>query len=183
MANIDGLEKQLDEVFVKKAPFQLPEDIKKWIVTYLPYINLFIGVLSLVAAYNVYHWATAVSRIVDYANEFARAYGVDSYAGDSRLTLMVWLSIGLLVAQGALWVGSFSAVKAKKKSGWNLLFYALIIGAVYGFVSLFGDYNAAGNFVSYIVGTVVGLYFLFQIRSHYLPAAATKAEPKKAETK
>ncbi len=169
MGNLDGLEKQLNEVFVKNAPFQLPEDFKKWIVTYLPYINLFIGVLSVWSAVVLYRWATVANRLLDYANQAARTYGVDNYVQSSRLTFMIWISLGLLAAQGVLWIVSFNSVKAKKKSGWNLLFIALLVGAVYGLISLFNGYSGGTNFVSYIVGTLVGLYVLFQIRSSYLP--------------
>lgn len=180
MADSGGVEKQLDEIFVKKAP-ALPENIKKWIVEYIPYINLIFGLLMLLLAYNLYHWATVANRLVDYANQVARSFGVQEQAVTSRLTVWVWLALILLVVEALLYVFSYSGLKAKKKAGWNLVFYALIINAVYGLFTLFVDsYGSIANFIGYLIGTGIGLYFLFQIRSYYLPKAATKtAAPKK----
>ncbi len=173
MAGLDKLESQLDDVFVKNAPFQLPKDVKDWIVAYMPYINLVLGILSLWGAYQLYRWATVANRILDYANEFSRAFGVESYAQASRLTVTVWLAVIVMAVQGALWVAAFSPAKAKKKMGWNLMFWALVANAAYGVVALFTDYSGVGSFIFYLLGTAVGMFFLFQIRSHYLGKVST----------
>ena len=171
MADSGGLEKSLDEIFVKKAP-ALPDSVKKWIVEYIPYINLFFGVIMLFLAFNLYHWATRVNQVVDYVNQFARAYGVQEQA-TSKLTVWVWVSLILLVIEALLYVFSYSGLKSKNKSGWNLVFYALIINAVYGIFTLFIDnYGGITNAFGYVLGTAIGFYFLFQIRSYYLPKAA-----------
>lgn len=47
----------------------------------------------------------------------------------------------------------------RKRSAWNLLFYATLIGAVQNVLS----FNLGGL----VIGTLVSLYFLFQVKSYY----------------
>lgn len=179
MAALDKLESQLDEVLVKNAPVQLPNDAKKWIAEYIPYISLVAGLLTLWGAYQLYRWATVVNRYADVVNEWSRAFGVDNYASTSRLTIGVWVAVIVLAVEGALWVASYPGSKAKKKSGWNFMFMALLANAVYGLAVLFTDYAGVSNFVFYLVGTVIGLYFLFQIRSEFTGKTAAPKTPEK----
>lgn len=69
---------------------------------------------------------------------------------------------------------AFAPTKERKKSGWNLLFLALLVNVVYGLVVTFTDYGGPSNFISVLISTVIGMYFLFQIREAYVakPAVA-----------
>lgn len=177
MAALDNLEKSLNEVFVKNAPFQLPENAKKFIVQYLPYFNLFFGVVSLWAVWNLYNWANTVNKWVDYANELTRTFGGTNYVSSSRFTAALWLSIILLAVQAVLWISAFPGTRDKKKSGWNLLFIALLVNTVYGVIVMFTDYGNFGSLLGAIISTVVGLYFLFQIRGNYSAKGASPTAP------
>lgn len=172
MAALADLEKKLDEVFVKKAP-ALPESGKKWIVEYLPWINVILGVLALWAVYTLWNWARWTNDWANYANSLSTMYGGSATISTSRWTVGVWLSLAVLAAQAVLYIVAFPALKARKKSGWDLLFYAALANVAYGLVLMFTDYGGFGNFLSSLVGTVIGLYFLFQIRSLYLGKPAT----------
>jgi uncharacterized membrane protein HdeD (DUF308 family) len=83
-----------------------------------------------------------------------------------------------MAAMAVVYIVAFPALRARKKSGWDLLFYAALLNIVYGFVTLFTDYGSVGNLVGTIIGSAIGLYFLFQIRSLYLKAPATSATHK-----
>ncbi len=188
MAAMNELEEKLNEVFVDKAPFQIPDDARKTIVNILPWLNLVFGILILWTAYGLYTAAKVVDQWVDYANSISKAYGGGAYAAQSsRLSAIVWISIIVLVVEGVLWLAAFPGVKDKKKSGWNILFIALLINIVYGFVSIFSDVRGGiGSFIGYAIGSVIGLYLLFQIRSVFLPAkkaavSATTNDKKPAE--
>jgi hypothetical protein len=172
MAALADLEKTLDEVFVKKAP-ALPENGKKWIVEYLPWINVILGVLALWAVYTLWNWARWTSEWAEYANSLSAMYGGSAAVSTSRWTVGVWLSLAVLAAQAILYILAFPALKARKKSGWNLLFYAALVNVAYGLVVLFTDYGGFGSFIGSLIGTAIGLYFLFQVRSHYLGVRAT----------
>jgi hypothetical protein len=180
MAALADLEKTLDEVFVKKAP-ALPENGKKWIVEYLPWINIILGVLALWAVYTLWHWARWTSEWANYANSLSSMYGSSAVVSTNRWTVGVWLSLAVLAAQAVLYIAAFPALKARKKSGWDLLFYASLVNVVYGVVVLFTDYGGFGSFLGSLVGTAIGLYFLFQIRALYLgkPAIETAKTAKK----
>ena len=72
----------------------------------------------------------------------------------------------------------FPGTREKKKSGWNLLFYALLINVAYGFVVMFTDYGSVGSFIGSLIGSAIGGYFLFQIRSSYSKSAPTRKAKK-----
>lgn len=165
MSFINDAEKSLDDIFVKKAP-KLPESAKKFIVQYLPWINLALGILTLWAAWGLWNWAHIANAWVDYANSISRVYGTGNVVGD-RLTISIWLSLIVLAIEAVLYIAAFPGTKAKKKSGWNLLFYALIVNVAYSVVLLFTAYGGFGNLLGGLIGTTIGLYFLFQIRSSY----------------
>jgi hypothetical protein len=175
MDALKQLETALSDVFVKKAP-ALPENTKKALVQYVPWVNLILGLLALWAAYNLWQWAHWVDRLVDYTNSLTALYGAPAPTV-SRLSLAVWLSLAVLVVEAVIYIAAFSPLRARKKQGWNLLFYAMLVNVVYGLVVMFTDYGGPGSFVGSVIGTVIGLYFLFQIRDQYngKPVSTTKS--------
>lgn len=178
MAAMQDVENKLDELFVKKAP-ALPNGVKEWIVKYLPWINLVLGVFSLYSVYVIWHWAHYANNLIDYANQISAAYG-GTQISTNRLSVGIWLGLIVLAIEAILYIVAFPATRARKKSGWDLLFYALIVNVVYGIVMVFTSYGGFGSLLGSLIGTLIGLYFLFQIRAKYLhekaPAAAKKEE-------
>lgn len=181
MKQLEPLEKSLNELFVKNGP-ELPKGGKQFIVQYVPYISLFVGVLSLLAAYQVWDWARAVDRIADSVNQFTQLYGVEPVS-TSRWSVALWISLGILVVSAILYIAAYGPLKARKKAGWNLLFYALLLGLVSGVVGLFTDYNAFGGLIGSIIGFLIGGWLLFQVRASYTGDAKPAAKPKAAAKK
>lgn len=159
------LEKSLDDLFVKQAP-ALPAGGKKFLVQYLPWINLILGLISLYTAWALWHWAHFANSLVNYANSLSAAYGGPVVA-TNRMSVGIWLGVVVLAVEALLYIAAFPGTKARKKSGWNLLYYALLVNIVYGVVVLFTNYGGIGNLIGAIIGSAIGLYFLFQIRSSY----------------
>ncbi|GAC1501192.1 MAG: hypothetical protein NVS1B10_05250 [Candidatus Saccharimonadales bacterium] len=168
MSAIQSLEKSLDDLFVKKGPV-LPANAKKAILQYLPYINLALGLLTLFVALGLYNAAHYVNRLVDFSNSLSATYGGAKIA-TSHLSFMVYVAIAVLVVQALLYIAAFPATRDRKKSGWDLMFYALLINVVYGIVAAFTDFGGAGRLISSLIGSTIGGYFLFQIRSGYIKA-------------
>lgn len=186
MANqLDQLETKLNELFVKNAP-TLPKGGKDFLVQYLPYLTLLGGLFSAWAAYSLWHWATKVNQVADAVNQWGAAFGVEPVA-TSRWSVALWISLALLIVTAVLYILAYAPLKARKKSGWNLLFYALLINLVGGIVGLFADsYGYGGGFgglIGSLIGFAIGGWLLFQIREAYLgkkTADKKPAEPKKA---
>ena len=178
MAAVSSLEKTLEGVF-KGAP-KLPDSGRNALVQWLPWINLVLGVLALWAAYELYHWANIATAYVNYANNLGRIYGYAPVStSTTRWDLGLWLGLIVLLIEGLLYLAAFPGTRDRKKSGWNLLFYAVLLNAVYGIVILFTDYGGFGSLLSYLITAIVGLYLLFQIRGAYMgqkPAAKKAAK-------
>jgi len=167
------LENSLDDLFGKQAP-QLPSNAKKALVQYVPWITLILGVLSAWTTYVLWHWAHVANTFVNYANSISAAYGGPQIA-TTRLTFGIWLGIGVLAVEALLYILAFPGLRNRKKSGWNMLYYALLINIVYGLVIMFTDYGGVGNLIGTLIGSAIGFYFLFQIRGSYTGAKAKKA--------
>jgi hypothetical protein len=176
MSAFQPLEKSLDNLFVKNAPV-LPASVKKMLVEWLPWINLVFGVLTLWSAYWIWHWAHTANSLVDYANQLSAAYGGPKVASD-RLSVMVWFALIVMVVEALLFIAAFPATRDRKKSGWDLMFYAMLVNIAYAVVVLFTDYGGVGSFIWSLVLSAAGLYLLFQIRASYakgkVPATVKK---------
>jgi hypothetical protein len=172
MSAFPGIEKSLDNIFVKQAP-ELPDNGKKALVKYLPWINLILGLLTLYTVYVLWHWAHLANNLINYANSLSAAYGGPQVA-NSRMTFGIWLGLIVLAAEALLYIAAFPATRDRKKSGWDLMFYALLVNVVYGVVILFTNYGGIGSLIGTLIGSAIGLYLLFQIRGSYSRAKATK---------
>ncbi|HEY5442242.1 MAG TPA: hypothetical protein VIJ68_01750 [Candidatus Saccharimonadales bacterium] len=160
-----ALEKSLSDIFVKQAP-ELPRSGKKALVEYLPWANLILGLLALLALYGLWHWAHLGNGLINYADSLSSAYGVPA-ATAHRLTFGIWLGVLVLILEAGLYLMAFPATRDRKKSGWNLMFYALLVNIVYGLIMSLTSYGGFGSLVGALIGSTIGLYLLFQIRPSY----------------
>ncbi|MGF7228957.1 MAG: hypothetical protein ACQR33_03120 [Candidatus Saccharibacteria bacterium] len=172
MTKLSTLEKNLTDIFVAKAP-PLPAKAKQKIVEYLPFLTVIFGVLSAGAAWSLWHWAHIANDLINYANSMEQMYGNNTVAPVSRMSFMVWVGILVLVVEAFLYLSAYQPIKDRKKSGWDLLFYAALVNVAYAIVSLFTNYDGFGSFIGTAITTIIGLYFLFQIRDSYLAKHAT----------
>ncbi|HET7059766.1 MAG TPA: hypothetical protein VFH99_00390 [Candidatus Saccharimonadales bacterium] len=178
MSAFRSLEKNLDDWLVKQAP-PLPPNAKRTLVEYLPWINLILGVLTLYSVYIIWHWAHLANNFINYANSVGAAYGAPQIAAN-RLTFGIWLGLVVLAAEALLYLAAFPATRDRKKSGWDLMFYAFLVNVAYGVVILFTAYGGFGSLIWTLIGSAIGLYLLFQIRGNY---KATTARSRPAASK
>lgn len=180
MKALEPLEKSLNDLFVKQAP-ALPKSIKDLLVQYAPWLVLIGALASAWSAWSIYRWVT--SPIASWARDINNAFGVDTGVRD--WSLMLWLSVGLLALTAVLYFLAFSPLQAKRKAGWDLVFYALIVNVIYGVISAFNGYGGAGSFIGVLIGSAIGGWILFQIRGAYTaggekPAAKPAVDKPKA---
>ena len=127
-----------DYYLVKKAPFQLPDALKEFIVKFGPWITVVLLILSLPALFIVLGLSVAFVPI-------GVAYGLLwSVAFCLHLVLMALALPGLF---------------ARKMSGWTLMFYAQVVSVVSSLVS----YQVVGA----LIFGLISFYILFQVRSLY----------------
>jgi len=172
MSVLQPLEKSLAEA-LKGVP-ALPPGAKKALVEFVPWINLVFGLLALASVYWLWQWAHVANNAINYLNNLSVTYGGGQVVSN-RLGFTVWLALAVLTVQAVIILAAILPLKDRKKSGWDLLFYALILQVVYGVVVAFTAYGI-GHLFSSLIGVAIGLYFLFQIRDAYLkqPAANKK---------
>ena len=133
----------LDFYLVQKAPFQIPGEIREFLVKFGPWIALVLLALSLQGLLLMLGIGTAM---VPFG-------GVGYAAGFTYLTVVL---LAQLVLLGLALPGLFS----RKKSAWTLMFYSQLIGILFSLLS--------GLFLGAIIGDLIGLYVLFQIRLLYV---------------
>lgn len=167
---MDTLKKQLQNVFVDNAPFQISESGRKTIVSILPFLSLFSGVLALWGAWSIYNLMNTADRLIDYTNSISRAYGAPESVVSS-FSFFGWLSVAFLVVEAAIAFKAYSALTKKRKSGWDLLFLLALVNVGYAVATLFSNVSDFGAFLFAISTSVVGLFVLFQVRSVYDPSA------------
>ena len=133
----------LDFYLVQKAPFQIPAEIKELLVKFGPWIALVLLVLTL----------PGLLVLLGIGTAFMPFGGVGHAAGFTYLTV-------LLLAQLVLLVMALPGLFKRKMSAWKLMLWSQLVGIVFSLLS--------GSILGAIIGGLIGLYILFQIRSLYV---------------
>lgn len=133
----------LDFYLVKKAPFQIPAEIKEFLVKFGPWIAIVLMLLSLPALLLILGIGAALTPFG------TPAYGVG----------FGYLSV-VLIAQFVLMALALPGLFARKMSAWKLIFYSQLVGIVFSLLS--------GSILGALIGGLIGLYVLFQIRPLYV---------------
>jgi hypothetical protein len=79
-----------------------------------------------------------------------------------------FLLIGLLqLLGGIVLLLAFNPLKERQLTGWTLLFVNMAIGLTQSLVALVYTYMAGGSLLGTLLGLVIGLYFLFEVKGAY----------------
>lgn len=139
----------LDYYLVQKAPFQLPDTVKEAIVKYGPWIAIVLLLLSLPLILLAFGLGAALMPFAPYG-----------YTGFGFTAVVVLVELVLDIA-------ALPGLFARKISGWRLIFYARLLAIVHSLL--------IGAIVSAIVGGIISLYILFQVRRLYSSGTQTVA--------
>ncbi len=161
---IQDLETKLDELLVNKAPYQIPKPGREAIVKAMPWAAIASGVLMLAAGWTLWSLLNTASMGLYIANSLGVAYGMGSMV--PTFSPMIWLALLLLLIEAIIFFAASSGLGERKKQAWNLLYYAMLLSVVQAVVQFIG-YTNIGTLLSLLLGTVIGLYVLFQIRGYY----------------
>ncbi|GLU51866.1 hypothetical protein [Dyadobacter frigoris] len=138
------LENELEPIFLGKFP-PFPENVKEFLVKYGPYFLLVGAILTLFGLLAAFGIGTA-------------ALGIGAVAYGSGFYMYVSLIIATIIM--VMYLMAFSPLRARKRAGWNLLYYALILSLISNLLQL--------AIFAFIVGGVLGFWVLFQIREKYI---------------
>jgi hypothetical protein len=141
---MDQLEKFLEELFTKKISYALPIKAKETIVKIAPWITLIVIVLSLPAIFAL--------------------LGIGSFAlGIGAMSSRYYIGVIVLIIQVVLMIMAFPGLQKRQIKGWKMVYYSDLVSAVY---ALFSAYSF-GDLIWSLLGTCIGLYLLFQVKSYY----------------
>jgi hypothetical protein len=140
--DVQGLIATLDEYFVKKAPFQIPDAGKEFLVRFGPWISLVLLILLM----PLLLFALGVGTLL------VPFGGVGYATGFGLSAILACVQIVLIAA-------ALPGLFARRMSGWTLLFYEQLLSIVAGLLR--------GSIVGTLVGAIIGLYILFQVREKY----------------
>lgn len=143
---VGKVEAWLDEYMVRKAPFQLPMNIKEILVKIAPYLVILMVVLTIPAILAFFGLSVMLAPL-------AAMSGHMNWGFFGIVTLVT--SIGALIFQ----VMAISGLFKRTHHAWRLLFYASLLSFVGGVLS----YNP----VSGIIASIIGWYILFQVKELY----------------
>lgn len=141
---LSQLEETLDLYFGQKAP-ALPASWKETLIKVAPWITLVVLIMTLPAV-------VAVLGIGTLFNSF-------SYLGGANTGFTYMLSLIFLAASFLLEAVALPGLFKRSKAGWKFVFYSTLVGMI--------SYLVSFNLGGIILGTLLPLYILFQIKSYY----------------
>src|SRR5580765_7865588 len=133
----------LDFYLVKKAPFQIPEGGREFIVKFGPWLIVVLLVISL--PFILFLLGVGTALLPFGGMDYATGWGIGTI---------------LLLAQIGLRVAALPGLFARKMSGWKLLFYSSLVGFLSSLLSVFG-------IIPGLIGLLISLSILFQVRTKY----------------
>lgn len=147
-ATFNQLETLLDEYFGKKAP-AMPENIKETLVSFAPYLAIIGIVISLPAIFAILGIGAMMGPFsAFFGAPYMMSYGAIYYIG----------VVGLIIS-AVLEALAIQGLFKRSMSAWKLMYYASLVTFVASVLQ--------GNLSSAIIGGLIGLYILFQVRNKY----------------
>jgi len=142
---MDNVTKNLELYLVKKAP-KLPTKFKDFLVKFMPWLIILGVVITL----------PALTALFGLGSMYNMMYGRYAFA---RVGFGYTLVSLFLLASCVLKIIAIPGLFSKTKNGWNMLYYAVLLNAVYSLLNL--------DLLSILIGTTISLYLLFQVKTYY----------------
>jgi hypothetical protein len=147
-ASLEQLETMLGDFFGQKAP-AMPENFKETIVSFAPYLAIIGIVISLPAIFAILGIGAMMGPFSAFMGAgYMMSYGFTYYIG--IIALIIGAVFELLAIPGLF---------KRAMSAWKFMFYASLISFVASILQ--------GNLSSAIIGGLIGMYILFQVKALY----------------
>lgn len=147
---LKNLEGTLEEYLVKKAPFQIPKNIKEILVKFAPYLAILGVVMGVPGVLALLGAGTILAPLGFVGGMMAGK----PFLGMGFIINVLFL--GVMVVLEALAIpGLFS----RSKKAWTLLYWSALLGIVQNIIT----FNVGGI----IIGGLISMYILFQVKEYY----------------
>jgi len=164
MSSLQKLETRLDGWLNKKAPVKLPPEGRKTLAGALWWISLIVGVMQLWGAWAL--WNIGHATEAGYNAYLSDVYGEKNAA--IHLGLFYWVAFLCILLVGVITLIAAPKLKQMKKSGWNLLFYSMLLNAAFALLRLFSGVDGIfTGFFGALLGVALGSFLLFQVRDYF----------------
>jgi hypothetical protein len=148
----NSLDSFFERIFVVKAPFQLPESVKEWIVKYSPWITVVALILMAPAILAAIGLGAAFSGLILFGGLASGGmYYISMIVGILEIVL-------LLIALPGLF--------KRKLSAWKLVYYSSLLSTLVGVVTDL-VYVEIGSLIVTLICGAISLYIIFQVKSKY----------------
>jgi hypothetical protein len=147
-----GFEATLEEYLVKKAPFQLPDNVKEILVKIAPYLVIVGLVLLIPTLFSAFGMSTA------FNNPFMAVYA-------PSLRSAWFLNLATAGITAVFYVFAVPGLFSRTAKAWQLLFYASLVSLIGGV--LIGIIGYSGGLLGTLLSTLIGWYLLFQVKGLY----------------
>ncbi|HLD07460.1 MAG TPA: hypothetical protein VJB60_00125 [Candidatus Peribacterales bacterium] len=136
-----------------KAP-HLPENIRQGLATIAPWAALIFGIIGILGIFSIFNMLSMFSAIPHNVV----IPGIRTMYPVAIVTLV----IGGIAS--VLQVLAFKPLQARRKKGWNFLFYANTLSTTTVIINLLLSYGGA---IGGVIGILIGYWLLFEIRGIY----------------
>lgn len=144
--HMGALEGWLAPIFAKFP--HIPHGGRQTLAQIAPWLALIFGILGVVSILS--------------AGSFV-SYFSFSFVSMGMVQISIFISLLAGLVASLLEILAFKPLKAMRKKGWNLLFYATVLTTAGTLLTLLFGYSVLGN----LVGSLIGLWLLFEVRGLY----------------
>ncbi len=141
------LSDELEQRF-KSVP-HLPSGLTEFLVRVAPYLALLSGVLSIISGLAVLT-----------GNNLTSMMGVDVGISQTYFQILGLQSILL----GVLYILSFKYLKERSFTGWLFMLWGTLINTAF---SALGFAFGATDIIGFLIGLLISLYILYEVKPHY----------------
>ena len=182
MELVRKIEDKMSDWFKGLPP--LPEGGREGLAKAFPWIALVFGILQLIAAWGLWNLTRTVDVLNTYVNTYYQATGTAANVGISSTDkVVIYVGLIVLAVDAVILLMAFSPLSKRDRRGWDLLFLSALINLVYAVVSIFINGRGFVSFIFSLLGSALGFYLLFQVKSKYGGAARHAAVKHEAPTK
>lgn len=141
LSQLEGL---LETYLVKKAP-ALPTNIKEAVVNFAPWVTLVLMILTIPLVLAIFGLGAILAPF--------------SFLGGVHVGVNYFVSFALSAVSLVMEALAIPGLFKKSQGGWKMVYYATLVGVLQNVI----NFNLGGL----IIGSLLGLYLLFQVKSYY----------------